>query len=66
MYGDGDGGSYAFDGTNDQDDADNDDVEHGVKNDPIVDSHRRLEHNVMSSITGATARRKIKSNRNSS
>ena len=30
-------------------------VEHDVKDDPIVDSRRRLEqHNSMSSITGAT------------
>ena len=47
----------AFDGTDDEDDDDNDnDVEHDVKDDPIVDSRRRLEqHNIMSSITGATA-----------
>ena len=25
--------------------------QHDVKDDPIVDSHRRLEHNIMSSIT---------------
>ena len=56
------GGSYSFDGTEDENY-----VEHDVKDDPIVDSHRRLEqHTIMSSITGATARRKIKSNRNSS
>ena len=55
MYGDGGGGSYSFDGTDDEDDDDNDDVEHDVKDDPIVDSRRRLEqHNSMSSITGAT------------
>ena len=53
----------SFDGTADENDDDNDDVEHDVKDDPIVDSHRCLEqHNIMSSITGATARRKIKSN----
>ena len=61
MYGDGDGGSYSF-GTNDEDDDDNDDVEHDVTDDPIVDSRRRLEqHKIMSSMTSATARRKIKS-----
>ena len=32
---------------------DNDDVQHDVKDDPIVDSRRRLEHNIMSSITGS-------------
>ena len=43
-------------GTGDEDDDVNDDVEHDVKDDPIVDSRRRLEqHNIMSSITGATA-----------
>ena len=42
-------------------DDDNDDVEHDVKDDLIVDSRRRLEqHNIMSSTTGATAGRKIK------
>ena len=47
--------------SDDQDDDDSDDVEHDVKDDLIFDSCRRLEqHNVMSSITGATARRKIK------
>ena len=65
LYGDGDGGSYPFDGTGDEDDDDDDDDdddEH-VKDDLNVDSRRRLEqHNIMSSITGATARRKIKSN----
>ena len=34
-------------------DDDNDYVEHDVKNDPIEDSRRRLEHNIMSSITGS-------------
>ena len=39
------------------------DVEHDVKDDLIVNSRRRLEqHNIMSSTTGATARRKMKSN----
>ena len=34
-----------------------------VKDDLIVDTRRRLEqHNIMSSTTGATARRKIKTN----
>ena len=42
MYGDGDGGSYSFGGTDDEVDDDNDDVEHDVKNDLIVDSRRRL------------------------
>ena len=42
--GDGDAGSFSFDGTDDEDDDDNDDVEHDVKDDPIVDSRRRLEH----------------------
>ena len=52
------GGSYSFDGTDDEDDDDNDDVEHDVKDVLIVDSRRRLEqHNIMSSTTGATARR---------
>ena len=59
----GGGGSCSFGGADDQDNDDSDDVEHDVKDDPIVDSRRCLEqHNVMSSITGATARRKIKSN----
>ena len=31
LYGDGDGGSYAFDSTDDEDDDGNDDVEHDVK-----------------------------------
>ena len=62
MNGDGDGGSYSFDGTDDEDD-DDDDVEHDVKDDLIVDSHRRVEkHNIMSSTTGATATKKIKRN----
>ena len=53
----------AFDGTEDEDDDDNDDVEHDVKDDPIVDSRPCLErHNIMSSTTGATARRKRRSN----
>ena len=42
-----------FDGTDDKDDDDNDDVQHDVKDDPIVDLRRRLEHNIMSSITGS-------------
>ena len=43
-----------FDGTDDEDDDDNDDdVQHDVKDEPIVDSRRRLEHNIMSSITGS-------------
>ena len=42
-----------FDGTADEDDEDNDDVEPDVKDDLIVDSLRRLEqHNIMSSTTG--------------
>ena len=41
-----------LDGTDDEDDDDNDDVQHDVKDDPIVDSRRRLKHNIMSSITG--------------
>ena len=58
---------YPFDGTHNGDDDINDDAAHDVKDDPIVESHGRLEqHNIMSSITGATARRKIKSERNSS
>ena len=41
----------------------NDDVEHDVKDELIVDSRRRLEqHNIMSSTTGARTRRKTKSN----
>ena len=59
------GGSFSVDGTDDtdaKDDDDNDDVEHDVTDDLIVDSHRLLEqHNIMSSTTGAVARRKIKS-----
>ena len=52
MYGDGDGGSYSFDGTDDEEDDDNDDVEHDVKDDRIGDPRRRLEqHNIMSSTT---------------
>ena len=52
-----------FDGTDDEDDAGNHDVEHDAKDDLIVDSRRRPEqHNIMSSTTGATARRKVKSN----
>ena len=42
-----------LDGTDDEDDDDNDDVQHDVKDDPIVDSRRRLEHNIMSSTTGS-------------
>ena len=55
VYGDGDGGSCSFDGTDDEDDHDNDEVQHDVKDDPIVDSRSRLEqHNIMmSSITGS-------------
>ncbi|CAE7436634.1 unnamed protein product [Symbiodinium microadriaticum] len=49
---------YSFDGTDVEDDGNNDDVEQDVKDDLIVDSRRRLEqHNIMSSSTGATARR---------
>ena len=52
-----------LDGTDDEDDYDNDDVEHDAKNDLVVDSRRHMEqHNIMSSTTGATARRKIMSN----
>ena len=40
-----------FDGTGDEDDDGNDDVQHDVEDDPILDSRRRLEHNIMSSIT---------------
>ena len=48
VYGDGDGGSCSFDGTDDEDDHDNDEVQHDVKDDPIVDSRRCLEqHNIM-------------------
>ena len=39
--------------TDDEDDEDKDDVQHDVKEDPIVDSRRRLEHNIMRSITGS-------------
>ena len=57
MYGDGDCGSYSFDGTDDEDDDDSDDVEHDVKDDLIVDSRGRLEqHNIMSgTISSRTA-----------
>ena len=59
MYADGDGGRYSLDRTDDEDDDDNDDVK--AESEPIVDSRLRLEqHNIMSSITGATARRMIK------
>ena len=52
MHGDGDGGSYSVDGTADEGDDDNDNVEHDVKDDLIVDSRRRLQlHNIMSSTT---------------
>ena len=55
--------SYSFDGADDEDDDNNDDVEHDVKNDLIVYSRRCLEqHNIMRGTTGATARRKIRSN----
>ena len=40
-------------GTDDEDDDDTDGVQHDVKNDPIVDSCRRLGRNIMSSITGS-------------
>ena len=43
MYGDGDVGSYSFDGTDDEDDDGNDDVDHDVKDDLIVDSRRCIE-----------------------
>ena len=46
---------WCFDGTDDEDDDDNDDVEHDVKDDPIVARRRLEKHNIMSSITGATA-----------
>ena len=59
LYGDGDGGRYSFHGIYHEDDDDKDDVEHGL----LVDSCRRLEqHNIMISITGATARSKTRSN----
>ena len=39
-----------IDGADDEDDDDNDEVEHDVKDDPIVDSRSRLEqHNIKSS-----------------
>ena len=44
MYGDGEGGSCSFDGTDDEDDEDNDDVQHDVKHDPIVDSPQQRNH----------------------
>ena len=45
LYGDGDGGSCSLRViTDDEDDDDNDDVQHDVKDDPIVDSRRRLKH----------------------
>ena len=51
-----------FDGTADEDDDGNDDVEHDVKDDLIAYPRLRLEqHNIMSSTTGATARTKIRS-----
>ena len=63
MYCDGDGGSYSIAGTDNEVEDGNDDVEHGVTDDLIVDSRRRLEqYDILSSTTGATARRKTKSN----
>ena len=50
-----------LDGTDDEDDYDNDDVEHDAKSDCRLASPME-QHNSMSSTTGATARRKIMSN----
>ena len=36
----------------------NDDAQHDVRDNPIVDSHRRLEHKIMSSITAGTTANK--------